>query len=81
MNKKVQINFYKKQLQTSRELQEVSMQNYNIATRLESEAKVALDLLGNKPERKKQQVLSNSLELELLASLTQTKKTASGKAV
>lgn len=81
MNKKVQINFYKKQLQTSRELQEVSMQNYNIATRLESEAKVALDLLGNKPERKKPQVLSDSLELELLASLTQTKKTASVKAV
>ena len=34
-----QISFYKKQLESAKELKAVSMQNYNIATRLESEAK------------------------------------------
>ena len=39
MNKTEQISFYKKQLESANELKAASMQNYNIATRLESEAK------------------------------------------
>ena len=65
------IMFYKKQEQTAKDLQEISMQNYNLATRLESEAKRALELLGNKPERtRKGNVLSTELQTKLKAGLT-----------
>lgn len=71
MNKQAQISFYKKQMQTSKELKEVAQQNLSIATRLESEAKRALELLGNKPERtRKGNVLSTELQTKLRAGLT-----------
>lgn len=71
MNKMQKIMFYKKQEQTAKDLQEISMQNYNLATRLESEAKRALELLGNKPERtRKGNVLSTELQTKLKAGLT-----------
>jgi DNA mismatch repair ATPase MutS len=71
MNKMQKIMFYKKQEQTAKDLQEISMQNYNLATRLESEAKRALELLGNKPERtRKGNVLSTELQTKLRAGLT-----------
>lgn len=71
MNKQAQISFYKKQMQTSKELKEVAQQNLSIATRLESEAKRALELLGNTPERtRKGNVLSIELQTRLKAGLT-----------
>lgn len=58
-------------MQTSRELKEVAIQNLHIATRLESEAKSTLELLGDKPERaRKGKVLSMELQTKLKAGLT-----------
>lgn len=71
MDKQTQISFYRKQMQTSQELKEVAIQNLHIATRLESEAKSALDLLGDKPKRaRKGNPLSIELKTKLKASLT-----------
>ena len=72
MNKSKQIQFYKKQLESSKQLKSVAKQNYNLATQLESEAKSALELLGAKPERtrKGDNILSDKTKLELVSSLT-----------
>lgn len=71
MNKSKQIQFYKKQLESSKQLKSVAQQNYNLATQLESEAKSALELLGAKPERtRKGDILSDETKTKLMASLT-----------
>lgn len=71
MNKTEKIKFYKKQLNSSKQLKSVAMQNYNLATQLESEAKSALEMLGAKPERsRKGDVLSEETKTQLIASLT-----------
>jgi hypothetical protein len=71
MNKATQISFYKKQLETSKQMKAVAEQNYSIAAQLESEAESALTLLGNKSGRtRKGSSLSNELQLQLRASLT-----------
>lgn len=70
MNKTEQISFYKKQLESSQQMKAVSMQNYNIAAQLESEAKSALELLGAKPTHtRKGKQLSQEEQIKLRASL------------
>lgn len=53
-------------------MKEVAMQNYNLATQLESEALRALEMLGNTPKhaRKGKTILPEGMKLELQASLT-----------
>jgi Tfp pilus assembly PilM family ATPase len=71
MNKREKIQFYKQQLESSRQLMAVAQQNYNLATRLESEAKRALDMLGDNPEpTRKGTQLSDALKTTLLGNLT-----------
>lgn len=71
MNKREKIAFYKKQLETARQLKEVSKQNEIVATRLESQAISALEMLGNTPERsRKGTLLSDTLKASLLGNLT-----------
>lgn len=70
MNRASVISFYKKQIENAKELKEVSMQNYNIATRLESEAKRALEMLGNTPKPTRKGVLPKEEILKLKANLT-----------
>ena len=70
MNKREKISFYKQQLESSQQLKSVAMQNYNLATRLESEAKRALDMLGNVPEPTRKGRLSDTLKVTLLGNLT-----------
>jgi hypothetical protein len=70
MNRANQISFYKRQIESAKELKAVSMQNYNIAAQLESEAKSALDLLGANSERtRKGKQLSQEEQIKLRASL------------
>jgi hypothetical protein len=71
MNKRDKISFYKKQVESSQQMKAVAMQNYNLATQLESEAKRALDMLGNNPEpTRKGTQLSDTLKTTLLGNLT-----------
>ena len=70
MTKGFKVSFYKKQIKTAQELKLVAEQNIAIATRLESEAKSALELLGAKPERSPKGKLSNEQIIKLRASLT-----------
>jgi len=70
MSKREKISFYKQQLESSQQMKEVSIQNYNIATRLESEALTSLELLGNKPERSFKNKLSSEATIKLLGNLT-----------
>lgn len=71
MSKREKISFYKQQLESSKQMKAVAMQNYNLATRLESEAKRALDMLGNVPEpTRKGTKLSDTLKTKLLGNLT-----------
>lgn len=72
MKKQDQIAFYKRQKDSAGTLKEVSMQNYQIATQLESEADRALERLGNSPRlaRKGKEVLSESVKLKLVSGLT-----------
>ena len=71
MNKSKQIQFYKKQLESSKQLKSVAQQNYNLATRLESDALRALEMLGNNPEpTRKGTPLSDTLKTALLGNLT-----------
>ncbi len=71
MNKTKQIEFYKTQLKTARELKAVAEQNMAIATQIESEAKSALEMLGASTERsRKGNVLSEQMKNSLRASLT-----------
>lgn len=73
MNKREKIAFYKKQLETSRQLKEVSKQNEIIATRLESEALRALEMLGNTPKHAPKGIqLSDALKTTLLGNLTKS---------
>lgn len=70
MNKTKQISFYKRQIENAKELKAVSMQNYNIAAQLESEAKSALELLGAKPTHaRKGTELTSEMKIKLRASL------------
>ncbi|MBA4155041.1 hypothetical protein [Flavobacterium sp.] len=71
MNRTEQISFYKRQLNSARELRAVAEQNISIATQLESEAKSALEMLGASTERsRKGNVLPEQLRNSLRASLT-----------
>lgn len=71
MNKSQQISFYKKQLETSKQMKAVAEQNYSIAAQLESEAQSALNMLGNSSGRtRKGNALSDLEQLKLKASLT-----------
>ncbi len=71
MNKREKISFYKQQLESSQQMKAVAMQNYNLATRLESQALRALDMLGNSPEpTRKGTPLSDTLKTTLLGNLT-----------
>lgn len=73
MSKREKISFYKQQLESSQQMKAVAMQNYNLATRLESEAKRALEMLGNNPEpTRKGTPLSDTLKTALLGNLTKT---------
>jgi hypothetical protein len=72
MIKTAQIKFWKKQLQSSRELKEVANQNLKIATRLEAEAKKALEVLGNISEPQKKSILDSDLRIKNLAQLTKS---------
>ena len=76
MNKKKQIEFYKKQLATSQEMQAVAMQNYTLAARLETTAKSALQELGAQEEqgRKVKHQLSEKDKLSLISGLTHGKR-------
>jgi len=71
MSKREKISFYKQQLESSQQMKAVAMQNYNLATRLESEAKRALEMLGNNPEPTRNGTpLSDTLKTALLGNLT-----------
>jgi len=71
MNKREKIQFYKQQLESSQQMKAVAQQNYNLATRLESQAISALEMLGNTPERsRKGAPLSDTLKASLLGNLT-----------
>jgi hypothetical protein len=70
MNKREKIQFYKQQIESSRQLMAVAQQNYNLATRLESQALRALDMLGNSPEPTRKGALSDTLKTSLLGNLT-----------
>ena len=72
MTKSTQVKFWRQQLQSSRELKEVANQNLNLATRLEAEAKKALEMLGDKSEPKHKQVLNSDLTIKLMANLTKS---------
>lgn len=70
MNRRDQIQFYKQQLQTAKNLEMVARQSLNTATRLGSEAQSALDRLGAKTERaRKGYKLSEEERLEFIAGL------------
>lgn len=71
MSKREKIQFYKQQLESSKQMKAVAEQNYNLATRLESQAISALEMLGNTPERtRKGTPLSDTLKTSLLGNLT-----------
>ena len=71
MSKREKISFYKQQLESSQQMKAVAMQNYNLATRLESQALRALDMLGNNPEpTRKGKPISDTLKTTLLGNLT-----------
>lgn len=70
MNKQSQISFYKKQIRSAQELRAIAEQNIAIATRIESEAKSALEVLGATPERsRKGKSLPEQIKNSLLANL------------
>ncbi|OHT44467.1 hypothetical protein [Flavobacterium tructae] len=72
MKKQDQIRFYRRQLESSKEMQALAMQNYNIAAQIESEATSALEVLGASLERtrKGEHKLSDKARISLLGSLT-----------
>ena len=74
MNKREKITSFKTILRSAEELKAVSEQNLNIATRLESEAKSALALLGatSGQTRKGKYELSREEKIFLLGELTKT---------
>ena len=73
MNKREKIQFYNQQLDSSRQLKAVAQQNYNLATRLESEALRALEMLGNTPKHAPKGIqLSDALKTTLLGNLTKS---------
>lgn len=74
MNRKQQIAFYKSQLAEAETLKSCGRQIIANAARIESEAKRALDMLGNSSgrTRKGKNVLSESQELKLIGSLTKS---------
>lgn len=70
MNKKEKIQFYKKQLSTAKILESVAEQQKQLAARLGSEAKSALDLLGASTERtRKGYELSEEDKMALMANM------------
>lgn len=72
MNKKQEIKFYKDQLESANILKEGARQLEANATRLESEAKSRLKMLGaleGEPRKGKYQ-LTDELKFNLLANLT-----------
>lgn len=72
MNKAKEIQHWKRILATAKTLQEVAIQNLDTATRLESEASSALELLGSHSGRRQRakNPLTPEEELRILASLT-----------
>lgn len=72
MNKREKIAFYKRQVETSKTMQALAMQNYNLAAQIESEATSALNALGAQigQARKGEHKLSDEKRLLLLGSLT-----------
>ncbi len=72
MNKQQKIQFYKKQLESAKIMKSAGRLLEANATRLESEAKSALELLGNNPERtrKGKFQLTDEMKFNLTASLT-----------
>lgn len=71
MNKVDQIKFYKHQLQISKELKQVALQNHNLASRIESEANSSLLMLGATGKAKKgRDQLSEEMKISLLGNLT-----------
>lgn len=72
MKKQDAILFYKNQIESAKLMKEGARQLEANATRLESEAKSALELLGNNPERtrKGKYQLSDEIIFSLSASLT-----------
>lgn len=72
MNKREKIQFYKRQMNASIEMQQLAMQNYKLATRIESEAKSALKMLGalTEQDRKVKKELPIDLKISLIGNLT-----------
>ena len=72
MNKQEKIQFYKKQIESAKLMKSSARMLEANATRLENEAKSALELLGNNPERtrKGRYELSDEMKFQLSASLT-----------
>ncbi|MCC9016970.1 hypothetical protein [Flavobacterium lipolyticum] len=72
MNKREQVQFWKKQIDSSKTMQALAMQNYNLATQIESEATSALKMLGASlgQTRKGEHTLSDDKKLSLIGSLT-----------
>lgn len=72
MTRKEEIAFWRKQIDNAKLSKELHSQGFQIATQLESEAKLRLDVLGNKSGRNpKGSALTPKIELELKARLTQ----------
>jgi len=74
MNRKQQIAFHKSQLAEAETLKSCGRQIIANATRIESEAKRALAMLGNSPRRtrKGDNILPESEKLKLIGSLTKS---------
>lgn len=72
MNKRQQISFWKQQLKSSEEMKQVANQNYNLAARLETAAKSALNELGAQKGqgRKVKHELSEKDRIALIGNLT-----------
>lgn len=72
MNRTQKISFWKSQQKAASELRDVAIQNLNVATRLESAAKSALEELGVPTGRaRKGQTLSEESRMALLARMSQ----------
>ena len=69
MNKKIQIENYKRQLKSARTMKEVAAMQLTIATQLEGEAIAGLEAMGERPGRPPQG-LPDDVKLALIGGLT-----------
>ncbi|WP_445454067.1 hypothetical protein [Flavobacterium sp. 25HG05S-40] len=70
MNTTQQIEFFKKQEASAKQMKDVALQNYQLAAQIESEAKSALALLGAKSGRTRKGIqLSPEAQLRIQSDL------------